>query len=242
MKVNALFNPFDGGFFGRVRTLINKEWFTAELASDLNYFYFLGHSGKKETSVLVDSLWEKRKYVVDDNGNTVVDDEGNPVESDSTADYQQILARIIVSHFGNKWDKYYSTLTAEYDSAVLENEKTVNTPDLTTTSESNQGTHVVSTNEDLGTENQIQGFNSSDYSGKDKSIGKTTSESTGEYDQNHSKTIATSSGTSTTESTRTGGDYAVRSREFLDLLKENMMELIVHDCDMILTAPYYSNY
>ena len=54
MKLIELFDSTESNIFRRISTLLALPWFDNEFADDLNVEYFLGHSGNKTTSVLVD--------------------------------------------------------------------------------------------------------------------------------------------------------------------------------------------
>ena len=95
MKLIELFDSTESNIFRRISTLLALPWFDTEFADDLNVEYFLGHSGNKTTSVLVDRLIAADELLVDDGGHIVTDDEGDPMIADvSGGTYQENLARI----------------------------------------------------------------------------------------------------------------------------------------------------
>lgn len=240
MKLIELFDSTESNIFRRISTLLALPWFDTEFADDLNVEYFLGHSGNKTTSVLVDRLIAADELLVDDGGHIVTDDEGDPMISDvSGGTYQENLARIIVRNFKKKWSAYHDSIESEYDPAIMESEHAVTTPNLTNESDSNTGSHTTSTATDDGTIQSSQGFNSTDFNPVSKSSGSVTTDTIGEFEKNHSKTTTKSTGTNTMDSSRRGGDFSARSRDYRELVSVNMMELIIHDVDRILTLPHY---
>lgn len=242
MRLMQLFDTSDSNIFRRIGGYLTADWWTDEFADNLNIEYFLGHSGNKETSLLVDRLIIADDLLVDDGGHVVIDDEGSPLIGDvSGGTYEDTLAKLIVMNFGNKWKSYMTTLLAEYNPVTAEKETSVTTPRVTQVSESNSGSQVKTTSENKGTENAVQGFNSTEYSPSEKTTGTTNSESIGDFDKNHTKTIISQDGENTSVVTREGGDYPGRVADYRRIMETNMIERIIHDVDMILTLPYYPN-
>lgn len=240
MKIIELFDSGTTNIFRSIQSNIGLEWFTTDFADILNLEYFLGHSGNKTTSLLVDRLIISEGLMVDDQGHVVTDDDGDYVISDvSGGTYQEDLAKIIIANYKRKWDVFYKSLSESYDPSAEETETTVYTPNVTATAESYAGSQSKTVAEDKGSEQKTQGFNSTDYSPVSKSSGTVETTSTADYDSNHSKTTSSYEGSNTNTVTRTGGDYSDRVEKRLELMRTNLMEVIIHDVDRILTLPYY---
>ena len=93
MILNELFNDYiNNGIFTFLNAL-DVPWKTPDISKQLNLVYHGNHSGKKETSPLVDSLI---------------------VEEALTDNDKTLLAMSIFSIFSVKWDKLYATLSLEY--------------------------------------------------------------------------------------------------------------------------------
>lgn len=240
MKMTKLFDASPSNIFRRIGRHLSADWWTDDFADNLNIEYFLGHSGNKETSLLVDRLILADDLLVDDGGHVIVDEFGDPVMGDvSGGTYEETLAKLIVMNFGNKWKSFMATLIAEYSPVQESKETTISTPRVSQVSESNSGSQLKTTTENKGTETAVQGFNSTEYTPSDRTTGTTDSESVGDFDRNHTKTTISQDGNNTTETTRTGGDYADRVADYRGIMEMNMIERIIHDVDMILTLPYY---
>lgn len=243
MKINELFDSGSTNIFRSIQSLIGLSWFTTEFADTLNLEYFLGHSGNKSTSLLVDRLIISEGLMVDDSGHVVTDDDGDYVISDvSGGTYQEDLANIIIANYANKWDVTYKSLMNSYDPTIESEENTVYTPNVKATAESYAGSQSKTVAEDKGSEQKTQGFNSTDYSPVSKTSGSVETTSTSDFDQNHSKSTTSYEGSNENTVTRTGGDYSSRAKAHMELVRSNIMEIIIHDVDRILTLPYYEKY
>lgn len=243
MRLIQLFDSTESNIFRRIGNYLTADWWTDDFADNLNVEYFLGHSGNKETSLLVDRLIVADNLLVDDGGHVVIDDDGSPLIGDvSGGTYEDTLAKLIVMNFGSKWKAYMASLLAEYNPLIADKETSITTPRVTQVSESNSGTQLKTTSENKGTENSVQGFNSTEYTPSDKTEGVTDSESVGDFDKNHTKTTISQDGENTNITTREGGDYVGRATDYRRLMEVNMIERIIHDVDMILTLPYYRNH
>lgn len=187
MKIRELIEDDTNGIFHRIQRLGFFRWLTEKMASDLDTEYLYLHSGEKTISPLLEK--------------TSLDK----------------VASIIVSKFGDKWNRLYDAfITSVYNPienySMTESEKTNSKVKVTSSGKS--GTY---------------GFNSDDSVPTGESSTETTSE--GNADDNRR------------ELTRSGNIGVTTSQQMLqselDLRKWNFTEMMYEDVDSICTLSIY---
>ena len=205
------------GIFSRILTLYPErfEWLDATLASILDKEYFGNHSGDKIISVLLE------KFIVDD--------------EIPTAD-KNVLAQIVVNLYGDKWDRLYAAITAEYNPINNYDMTQTETPNITRANKTDTKTTIKN---EMGA--KTYGFNSSEAVPQADTDTDATQRVEGMLDANKTNNIETETGTRTL--TRSGNIGVTTSAQMIEgeinLRKWNFYRSCFDDVDDVMTARYY---
>ena len=190
-------------------------WKNKNINQYLDFDYLSNHSGQKIIAPITAMLMST---------------ETGKIESDALS----MLANIVFAKYGMRWSKLYSTMQFEYnpienynmvetmddDETVTEYNSTLErTDDLTHEftygkTETTTDEQEITTTDDTTNENQIMGFNSDDYVGKEKNIidGSVTETHSGDITRVNSGTDSENN-TGTQTSAHTGNDTQTRNYE-----------------------------
>lgn len=211
MKINEAF-PFrtQGIFFSLNDTYPDKyPW--ANQALDIMY---MGHSGNKTVAPIVDHLIETNE------------------------DYINYVAYLLDQMYGNKWERIYKALTAEYELLQNYSMTETETPDITHTSERKTATDME-TNSTGNSNASGYGFNSVEPVPQARSDATTGQRLYGDADRNVENVTETETGTRTYERKGlTETPQKIIEREF-ELRKQNFIAMVIADTDRLITCPMY---
>ena len=221
MRVKSLFNDVPNDLFTAIAGYLNEDWMDSDMIQSLNEQYFIWHSGEKTLSKFAVKGWG----IVDDDREEVADGDVRPITSGT----YDILARVIVGRYGDKWKAKYELLTKQYDLDGIETLERTETPDVTMT-ETNESSKTrephlrresstsnsfkqTATDSDQESDNNVQGFNSTAYQPRSqiKSQGVTTIEGSSSDNQSSTSSSETGIDTNTEKGTRTSTEKGTRS-------------------------------
>lgn len=234
MRVKSLFNDTPNDLFTSIAGYLSADWMDSDMIQSLNEQYFIWHSGEKTLSRFAVKGWG----IVDDDREEVADGDVRPITSGT----YDILARVIVGRYGDKWKSKYELLTRQYDLDGIETLERTETPDVTVTetnessktrtpnltrhNESASAFKSTVTDSDQESDTNVQGFNSTAYQplSQVKSQGTTTTE--GGASDNHTSSSQIETGTDTNietggrTSTEKGTRSVIESRKRGDITAE----------------------
>ncbi len=224
MKLKTIYSKTNNGLFGYIKALLDVSWFNDDKAKYLNTYYFLGHSGNKKLSPFIDDVITEYS-TIDDNKRLVLKDYDIEVLSDDSLDNAySLIAQIIVDTYKTKWLDTYEALTLKYD---LERESSLSKTETPNITDTNDVTSNVASSD---TESSYQGFNSTDYSPREKVA--TSSNGSNSSTSKHT-------GTNQIDSTFKGGDIATKVRKLVSLRETLINDIIINDIDKLIASPYY---
>lgn len=194
----------------------NVPWKSLDISISLDSDYNICHSGKKITSPLVDFF---------------IDSETGKIDSTSMV----LLANVIYTKYGVKWNKQWETMFFEYDPISNYDMTEIMTDDETVHEFGHgmQGAYTV----DGTIENKKAGFNSSDYQKDTQNIS-----------QNSGTQSNVESGSNTDTRnytlTRSGNIGVTTSQQMIESERQlwmwNFFDLVVYpDIDRVLTINMY---
>lgn len=221
MRVKSLFNDTPNDLFTSIAGYLSAEWMDSDMIQSLNEQYFMWHSGEKSLSRFAVRGWG----IVDDDREEVADGDVQPITSGT----YDILARVIVGRYGDKWKAKYELLTRQYDLDGIETLERTETPDVTMTetnvserirtpelkrdSRTSNAFKSTVTDSDQESDTNVQGFNSTSYQPYAQVKGQGTTTSEGSASDNYSSTSSSETGTDTNHEngTRTSTEKGTRS-------------------------------
>lgn len=228
MKLNEIFTDYiNNGIFTFLNAL-DVPWKEPDISKQLNLAYHSNHSGKKETSPMVDSLI---------------------VENTLTENDKTLIAMSIFSIFSVKWQKLYSTLSLEYKPIenynMEETEKTVGNTENTDNVNGTVNTSVNNKqNSSSNKTSSLYGFNSDTdiNSDKDNVTDDSTINETGETKEVRDRTNMNNS-TEDRTLTRHGNIGVTTSQQMLqseiELWQWTFFNDVFKDIDTMLTIQTY---
>lgn len=188
--------------------------------ADIDLEYFLGTSGDKFISPLLEKLME------DLNGDIY--------------DVSKQLEKIIFRRFGDKWKRLHDALIQEYNPLENYSMEEIRTPDLTTDETSNTKTDIT-VDKDSETSNSYKGFNATDPSLVSKSEGDETTTTTGAKADNEVSKKIEETGTET--KTRSGNIGVTTSQQMLEsefkVRQYDFYKSVYADIDSVLCLSIY---
>lgn len=205
--------------------MLSAESLMAGIITDGNYAdidleYFLGTSGDKFISPLLEKLME------DLNGDIY--------------DVSKQIEKIIFRRFGDKWKRLHDALVQEYNPLENYSMEEIRTPDLTTDETSNTKTDIT-VDKDSEVSNSYKGFNATDPSLVSKSEGDETTTTTGAKADNEVSKKTEETGSETT--TRSGNIGVTTSQQMLEsefkVRQYDFYRQIYSDVDSVLCLSIY---
>lgn len=188
--------------------------------SDIDLEYFIGTSGDKFISPLLEKLME------DLNGDIY--------------EVSKQLEKIIFRRFGDKWKRLHDALIQEYNPLENYSMEEIRTPDLTTDETSNTKTDIT-VERDSEASNSYKGFNATEPSLVSKSEGDETTTTEGTKADNEVSKKTEETGTETT--TRSGNIGVTTSQQMLEsefkVRQYDFYKQIYSDVDSVLCLSIY---
>lgn len=211
---DVISNPLQAIFYALQS--FDIPWKSLDININLDSDYCINHSGKKITSPLVDFF---------------IDTETGKIDSTSMS----MLANVIYTKYGMKWNKQWDTMYFEYDPISNYDMTEIMTDDETV---HEFGHAIAGTYSDNGTvENKKAGFNSSDYQkdtqGISQSGGTQSNTESGSNTDTRNYTL-----------TRSGNIGVTTSQQMIEAERNlwmwNFFDTIVYpDIDRVLTINMY---
>lgn len=205
--------------------MLSAETLMAGIITDSNYAdidieYFVGASGDKFISPLLEKLME------------YLDGDIYGVSKE--------LEKIIFRRFGDKWKRLHDALVQEYNPLENYSMEEIRTPDLTTDETSNTKTDITVEKESEAS-NSYKGFNADEPSLLSKSEGDETTTTTGAKADNEVSKKTEETGSETT--TRSGNIGVTTSQQMLEsefkVRQYDFYRQIYSDVDSVLCLSIY---